>query len=157
MSIEHILTVEELPKHQEAIKGYPNQFNGISMNEHCKEGTLKEYKPFEPKPKELKADYLLRKQKWEESQKETSNKDIDHRRFNTTLTVNQMVTGFKRCVHRNEVDKENLMTCYRVVLQKLLQDPNLTDLEFIKLYELIQPKATTVYARRSRELKRIRT
>ena len=115
----------------------------------------KEYKPFEHKPKEETVVFKKRKSKWDKQLKDTDD-SLDHRRFNTTLTVNQMVTGFKRCVHNNEVKKEELMTCFRVVLQKLLQNPDLTDSEFIKLYLLIQPTANTVYSRRSRELKRIK-
>lgn len=113
------------------------------------------YKPFERKPEHLKADYLRRKEKWDESL-ETVDDDISHRRFNCTLQVSQLVGAFKKCVHKNEVTKKNLITCYRVVLQKILQDPTLTDEEFMSMYSQIQSRANEVYERRSRELKRIR-
>lgn len=115
-----------------------------------------EYKPFTPKPEHLKADYIRRREKWEQGKKEVK-QDISHRRFNCTLHVNQVVTSFKKCVHVGEVDKAPLITCYRVVLQKLLQDPTLTDEEFISMYKQIQTRANQVYERRSRKLKSIRT
>lgn len=114
-----------------------------------------EYKPFTPKPKHLKADYLKRKEKWDESL-ETVDDDKSHRRFNCTLQVTQLVSAFKKCVHKNEISKKNLITCYRVVLQKLLQDPSLTDEEFMSMYGQIQSRANEVYERRSRALKRIK-
>jgi len=116
----------------------------------------KEYKPFEAKPAHLKSGYIRRKDKWENNQQEASDKDIEHRRFNCTLTVNQMVTGFKRCVHSGEVAKEPLITCYRVVLQKLLQDPNLTDTEFLSMYSQISTRANEIYSKRSRRLRKIK-
>lgn len=114
-----------------------------------------EYKPFTPKPKHLKADYIKRKEKWDESIK-SKDSDISHRRFNTTLHVNQVVTSFKKCVHANEIAKDPLITCYRVVLQKILQDPSLTDEEFMSMYKQIQTRANEVYERRSRNLRRIK-
>ena len=117
----------------------------------------KEYKPFEPKAKEDKVAYKRRKEKWElDKQSQEKDDDIDHRRFNTTLHPKQIMTSFKRCVAANEIDKENLMTCYRVVLGKLLADPTLSDDEFISLYKVIQSRSNEVYARRSKRLKRIR-
>ena len=114
-----------------------------------------DYKPFTAKPKHLKAEYIKRKEKWDESL-EAADDSIDHRRFNCTLQVTQLVSSFKKCVHKNEISKKSLITCYRVVLQKLLQDPNLTDEEFMSMYGQIQTRANEVYERRSRELKRIR-
>ncbi len=116
----------------------------------------KEYKPFEPKPKEDTVVFKKRKERWNKQLKEADD-SLDHRRFNCTLTVNQVVNSFKKCVRANEVKRDALITCYRVVLEKILQDPELTDAEFLSMYSQIQPRAQTVYARRSRELKRIRT
>lgn len=114
-----------------------------------------EYKPFTPKPKHLKSDFIKRKKKWDESLEDVES-DISHRRFNCTLQVSQVVTAFKKCVHKNEVSKKSLITCYRVVLKKLLQDPSLTDAEFMSMYGQIQARANEVYERRSRNLKKIR-
>ena len=113
------------------------------------------YKPFTPKPKHEKAEYIKRKEKWDESL-EAVDECIQHRRFNCTLQVSQLVSAFKKCVHKNEISKKNLITCYRVVLQRILQDPSLTDEEFMSMYGQIQSRANEVYERRSRELKRIR-
>lgn len=82
--------------------------------------------------------------------------DKSHRRFNCTLQATQVITAFKKCVHKNEVPREKLITCYRVVLKKLLQDPDLTDEEFISMYGQIQSRANEVYERRSRNLRTIR-
>ena len=112
-----------------------------------------DYKPFEVKAKEDTVKFKKRKEKWENQEE---NQDISHRRFNTTLYPKQIMTSFKRCVAANEIDKENLMTCYRVVLQKLLADPTLSDNEFISLYKVIQNRSNEVYTRRSKRLKKIR-
>lgn len=116
-----------------------------------------DYKPFTPKEKHEKVDHIRRKEKWEESISATQDGDISHRRFNLTLHVGQVVTAFKKCVHKNEISKKHLITCYRVVLQKLLQDPTLTDDEFISMYSQISTRANEVYERRSRRLKKIRS
>ena len=117
----------------------------------------KEYKPFEPKAKEDKVAYKRRKEKWElEKKKQEKDDDIDHRRFNTTLHPKQVMTSFKRGVHKGEYKQEDLITCYRVVLAKLLADPDLSDESFISMYRLIQSRANETYARRSKRLKRIR-
>lgn len=116
---------------------------------------MEEYKPFTPKPKHLKANYIKRKKKWDESLEAVDN-DISHRRVNCTLQVPKVVNIFKKCVHKNEVSKKSLITVYRVVLQKLLQDPNLTDEEFMSMYSQIQGRANEVYERRSKLLKAIK-
>lgn len=101
-------------------------------------------------------DYQRRKEKWELDKESQEDNDIDHRRFNTTLHPKQIMTSFKKCVNRNEIDKESLMTCYRVVLAKLLANPELTDDEFISLYKIIQSRANFVYSKRAKRLKQIR-
>ena len=116
---------------------------------------MEEYKPFTSKPAHLKADYIKRKEKWDESL-ETVDNDLSHRRVNCTLQVPQIVKMFKKCVHKNEISKESLITVYRVVLQKLLQNPKLTDAEFMSMYGQIQTRANEVYERRNKELKKIR-
>lgn len=116
----------------------------------------KDFKPFEPKPAHLKADYIKRKEKWDESLEAGDDGDISHRRFNCTLQTTQVVNSFKKCVHKNEISRKNLITCYRVVLQKILQDPDLSDEEFLSMYGQIQTRAIEVYERRSRNLRKIR-
>jgi hypothetical protein len=114
-----------------------------------------DFKPFEPKPTHLKADYIKRKEKWDESLEAVDSSNIDHRRFNCTLQTPQVVNSFKKCVHKNEVSRKSLITCYRVVLQKILQDPDLSDEEFLSMYGQIQTRAIEVYERRSRNLRKI--
>lgn len=119
--------------------------------------TEKEYKPFEPKAKEDKVAYKRRKEKWElDKQSQEKDDDIDHRRFNTTLHPKQIMTSFKRGVHKGEYKQEDLITCYRVVLAKLLADPTLSDTDFISMYKVIQSRANTVYSSRAKRLKQIR-
>lgn len=113
----------------------------------------KEYKPFEPKAKEDKVAYKRRKEKWDNQEEVT---DISHRRFNTTLHPKQIMTSFKKCVNANEIRQDELITCYRVVLAKLLADPTLDDESFLSMYRVIQSRANEVYSRRSKRLKRIR-
>ena len=113
-----------------------------------------EWKAFTPKPKHLKAEYIKRKEKWEQEQEKE--KDISHRRFNLTLQVPQLVAAFKRCVHEGEISTSDLITVYRVVLGKILQDPDLDDADFISMYKQISPRANEVYARRARKLRQIK-
>ncbi len=112
------------------------------------------YKPFEVKPPHLKSSHIKREERWKELGK--SSGDISHRRFNTTLQVPQIVNAFKKCVHENEVTKTALITCYRVVLKKILQDPTLTDREFLSMYAQIQTRANEVYERRSKSMRNIK-
>ena len=116
----------------------------------------KEYKPFEPKAKEDMVDFQRRKEKWELDKESQEDNDIDHRRFNTTLHPKQIMTSFKRGVHKGEYKQEDLITCYRVVLAKLLSDPTLSDDDFISMYRVIQSRANTVYSSRAKRLKQIR-
>lgn len=117
---------------------------------------MTDYKPFEPKAKEDKVEYKRRKEKWEQDKQSQDDNDIDHRRFNTTLHPKQIMTSFKKGVHKNEYKREDLITCYRVVLQKILADPDLEDEEFLSMYGVIQSRAQEVFSRRSKRLKRIR-
>lgn len=134
------------------MKGEYEEDLGNEDEEFVLDEEVEEWKPFTPKPKHLKADHINRKKKWEENKASIDEKDISHRRFNCTLHVNQVVTSFKKCVHNNEIQRDALITCYRVVLQKILQDPDLSDEEFISMYKVIQSRANEVYARRSRKM-----
>lgn len=113
----------------------------------------KEYKPFERKPLEETAEYKARKSKWEREQDEVDTKDLSHRRFNVTLQPKAVVESFKKCVRKGELSQETLTTCYRVVLQRLLADPDFTDEDFITLYSTIQGRAAEVYSRRAAKLR----
>lgn len=129
----------------------------LSITKEVKVSEEKEYKPFEPKAKEDKVAYKRRKEKWElDKQSQEKDDDIDHRRFNTTLHPKQIMTSFKKGVHKGEYKQEDLITCYRVVLAKLLADPDLSDESFLSIYSVIQNRAQEVYSRRSKRLKRIR-
>lgn len=114
-----------------------------------------DYKPFTPKPKEEKVGFKKRQEKWNEQLENTDN-DISHRRFNTTLHPKQVLTSFKKGVHKNEYKQDDLITCYRVVLSKLLADPDLSDESFLSMYKIIQSRANEVYSRRAKRLKQIR-
>ncbi len=113
----------------------------------------KEYKPFERKPLEDTAEYKARKEKWEREQDEVDTKDLSHRRFNVTLQPKAIVESFKKCVRKGELSQDTLTTCYRVVLQRLLADPDFSDEDFISLYSTIQSKAAEVYSRRAAKLR----
>mgnify|MGYP003532719920 FL=1 len=111
------------------------------------------YKPFERKPLEETADYKARKAKWDKEQSEVDVKDLSHRRFNVTLQPKAIVESFKKCVRKGELSQDTLATCYRVVLQRLLADPDFTDEQFIELYSTIQGRASDVFARRAAKLR----
>ena len=113
----------------------------------------KEYKPFERKPLEDTAEYKARKEKWEREQSEADVKDLSHRRFNVTLQPKAIVESFKKCVRKGELSQDTLTTCYRVVLQRLLADPDFSDEDFISLYSTIQGRASETYARRAAKLR----
>lgn len=113
----------------------------------------KEYKPFERKPLEETAEYKARKAKWEREQDEVDTKDLSHRRFSVTLQPKAVVESFKKCVRKGELSQDTLATCYRVVLQRLLADPDFTDEQFIELYSTIQGRASEVFARRAAKLR----
>ena len=113
----------------------------------------KEYKPFERKPLEYTTEYKARKAKWDKEQSEVDVKDLSHRRFNLTLQPKAVVESFKKCVRKGELSQDTLATCYRVVLQRLLADPDFTDEQFIELYSTIQGRASDVFARRAAKLR----
>lgn len=111
------------------------------------------YKPFERKPLEDTAEYKARKEKWEREQDEVDTKDLSHRRFSITLQPKAVVESFKKCVRKGELSQDTLTTCYRVVLQRLLADPDFSDEDFITLYSTIQGRAAEVYSRRAAKLR----
>ena len=103
---------------------------------------------YQPKPEHLKVDYIKRKFKWDETIERLEDEAPKHRRFNLTLQVPQLVNAFKKSVRKNEVPKDTLLTIYRVVSQKLLQDPTISDDEIKAMHSVIRQRVSDVYDRR---------
>ena len=78
-----------------------------------------------------------------------------HRRFNLTLHVPQLTNAFKKSVRKGEVSKDNLLTIYRVVSQKLLSDPTITDDEIKMMHDVIRHRVSDMYDRRLAERRRM--
>lgn len=117
----------------------------------------KDYQPFEPKPKEEKVAHKRRLEKWNARQDKLNEEgDISHRRFNNTLTSNQVYESFKRGVDKMEYSKEDLLTAYRVVVQELFRNPDLEDAEIINMHNTIRHRVGEVYERRNRNARNIR-
>ena len=109
---------------------------------------------YEPKPEHLKVDYIKRKFKWDETIEKLEDEAPKHRRFNLTLQVPQLTNAFKKSVRRGEVNKETLLTIYRIVAQKLLADPSITDSEIKMLHDVIRHRVSLMYDRRLAERRR---
>ena len=103
---------------------------------------------YQPKPEHLKVDYIKRKFKWDETIEKLEDESPSHRRFNLTLHVPQLVNAFKKSVRKNEVSKDTLLTIYRIVAQKLLQDPTISDDEIKAMHSVIRQRVSDVYDRR---------
>ena len=109
---------------------------------------------YEPKPEHLKVDYIKRLFAWQENIEKLDDDVPKHRRFNLTLQVPQLVNAFKKSVRKGEVNKDNLLTIYRIVAQKLLQDPTTTDDEIKAMHSIIRSRVSEVYDRRLAERRR---
>lgn len=83
-------------------------------------------------------------------------RDISHRRFSTTLFPSQILTAFKKGVHKGEFDKDSLMTVYRVVASQIFKDDSLTDKDVITMHNHIRNKVNDVYEKRARRLRKIK-
>ena len=103
---------------------------------------------YTPKPEYLKVDYIKRKFKWDETIEKREDEAPKHRRFNLTLHVPQLVNAFKKSVKRGEVSKDTLLTIYRIVAQKLLQNPTLSDDEIKSMHDVIRHRVSLMYDRR---------
>ena len=103
---------------------------------------------YKPKPDNLKVSYINRKFKWDETIEKLEDDVPKHRRFNLTLHVPQLTNAFKKSVRKGEVSKDNLLTIYRVVAQKLLQDPTISDDEIKAMHSVIRSRVSEVYDRR---------
>ena len=109
---------------------------------------------YKPKPEHLKVSYIKRLYAWQEQVERLEDDVPKHRRFNLTLQVPQLATAFKKSVKRGEVSKDNLLTIYRIVAQKLLQDPTISDDEIKMMHNVIRQRVSDVYDRRLAERRR---
>ena len=66
----------------------------------------------------------------------------------------QLVNAFKKSVRKGEVPKDTLLTIYRIVSQKLLQDPSITDEDIKAMHSVISSRVSEVYDRRLAERRR---
>ena len=110
---------------------------------------------YKPKPENLKVSYINRRFAWQEQAEKLQDDSPSHRRFNLTLQVPQLTTAFKKAVRKNEVSKDNLLTIYRVVAQKLLSDPSITDSEIKAMHDVIRYRVSDVYDRRLAKRRRM--
>ena len=113
--------------------------------------TINHYKS---KPEHLKVSYINRKFKWDETIEKLEDDVPKHRRFNLTLQVPQLTNAFKKSVRKNEVPKDTLLTIYRVVAQKLLSDPSITDSDIKAMHDIIRHRVSDMYDRRLMARKR---
>ena len=110
---------------------------------------------YEPKPEHLKVDYIKRLFKWDEAIEKLDDEAPKHRRFNLTLQVPQLTNAFKKSVRKNEVNKETLLTIYRIVSMKLLADPSITDSEIKIMHDVIRHRVSDMYDRRLAKRRRM--
>ena len=110
---------------------------------------------YQPKPEHLKVSYINRKFKWDETIEKLEDDVPKHRRFNLTLQVPQLTNAFKKSVRKGEVSKDNLLTIYRVVAQKLLADPSITDSEIKMLHDVIRHRVSEMYDKRLAKRRRM--
>ena len=110
---------------------------------------------YKPKPEHLKVSYIKRLYAWQEQAEKLQDEAPKHRRFNLTLQVPQLTNAFKKSVRKNEVPKDTLLTIYRVVAQKLLQDPTISDDEIKAMHSVIRSRVSEVYDRRLAKRRRM--
>ena len=103
---------------------------------------------YQPKPEHLKINNIKRLYAYKEQVDKLEGEAPKHRRFNLTLQVPQLTTAFKKSVRKNEVPKDTLLTIYRVVSRKLLQDPTITDEEIKAMHDVIRHRVSDMYDRR---------
>ena len=110
---------------------------------------------YEPKPEHLKVGYIKRLYAWQEQAEKLEDDVPKHRRFNLTLQVPQLVNAFKKSVRKGEVSKDNLLTIYRIVAQKLLADPTISDDEIKMMHDVIRHRVSLMYDRRLAKRRRM--
>ena len=109
---------------------------------------------YEPKPEHLKINNIKRLYAWREGVEKLEDESPSHRRFNLTLQVPQLVNAFKKAVRKGEVNKDTLLSIYRIVAQKLLQHPSITDEDIKSMHNVIRYRVSEVYDRRLAERRR---
>ena len=110
---------------------------------------------YQPKPEHLKVDSIKRRFAWQEQVEKLQDDSPKHRRFNLTLQVPQLVNAFKKSVRKGEVSKDTLLTIYRVVAQKLLQDPTISDNDIKVMHDVIKNRVSDMYNRRLAKRRRM--
>lgn len=110
---------------------------------------------YKPKPEHLKIDYIKRLYAYKEQVGKLEDGVPKHRRFNLTLQVPQLATAFKKSVRKNEVNKDTLLSIYRIVAQKLLQHPSITDDEIKVMHDIIRHRVSDMYDRRLAKRRRM--
>ncbi len=110
---------------------------------------------YQPKPEHLKVNYIKRRFAWQETVDKLEDEAPKHRRFNLTLHVPQLTNAFKKSVRKNEVSKDTLLSIYRIVAQKLLSDPTITDEDIKSMHNVIRYRVSEVYDRRLAERRRM--
>ena len=103
---------------------------------------------YQPKPEHLKVSNIKRLYAYKEQVEKLEDEAPKHRRFNLTLQVPQLTNAFKKSVKRGEVSKDSLLTIYRAVSQKLLQDPSITDDDIKAMHDIIRSRVNDMYDRR---------
>ena len=109
---------------------------------------------YQPKPEHLKVDNIKRLYAYKEQAEKLQDEAPKHRRFNLTLQVPQLANAFKKSVKRGEVSKDTLLSIYRIVSQKLLADPSITDSEIKIMHDVIRHRVSEMYDRRLAERRR---
>ena len=110
---------------------------------------------YQPKPEYLKVDYIKRLYAYKEQVEKLDGDVPKHRRFNLTLQVPQLTNAFKKSIRKNEVPKDTLLTIYRVVAQKLLSDPTISDDEIKAMHDTIRHRVSDMYDRRLAKRRRM--
>ena len=110
---------------------------------------------YEPKPEHLKVSYIKRLYAYKEQAEKLEDGVPKHRRFNLTLQVPQLTNAFKKSVRKGEVSKDTLLTIYRVVSQKLLADPSITDEDIKAMHDIIRHRVSDMYDRRLAKRRRM--
>ena len=109
---------------------------------------------YKRKPEHLKVDYIKRLYAWQEQAEKLEDDVPKHRRFNLTLHVPQLTNAFKKSVRKGEVPKDTLLTIYRVLSQKLLSDPSITDEDIKSMHDVIRSRVSDMYDKRLAERRR---
>ena len=110
---------------------------------------------YQPKPEHLKINNIKRLYAYKEQVDKLDGEAPKHRRFNLTLHVPQLVNAFKKSVRRGEVNKDNLLTIYRIVSMKLLADPSITDEDIKAMHDTIRHRVSDMYDRRLAKRRRM--